>query len=100
MDDEYIKRKDVMEALFAPEMCYTPVQVKIVKGLPAADVAEVRLGQWEMYTDEHGKHARCSVCRDKFACLVTNNTITYYRPNYCPTCGARMDGGDRDAKSV
>ena len=58
--------------------------------------AEVRLGQWEMYTDEHGKHARCSVCGDEFACLVTSNTITYYRPNYCPTCGTRMDGGDTD----
>ena len=41
MADEYIKREDVMKALFAPEMCYTPVQVKIVKELPAADVAPV-----------------------------------------------------------
>ena len=39
--DEYIKREDVMKTLFAPEMCYTPVQVKIVKELPAADVAPV-----------------------------------------------------------
>lgn len=35
MADEYIKCEDVMKTLFAPEMCYTPVQVQIVKELPS-----------------------------------------------------------------
>lgn len=38
---DYIRREDALKALFAPEMCYAPVQLKIVKEMPAADVAEV-----------------------------------------------------------
>lgn len=38
---DYIRREDAQKALFAPEMCYAPVQVKIIRELPAADVAEV-----------------------------------------------------------
>lgn len=41
MAADYIRREDVQKALFAPEMCYAPVQVKIIRELPAADVAEV-----------------------------------------------------------
>ena len=38
---DYIRREDAQKALFAPEMCYAPVQVKIIRELPAANVAEV-----------------------------------------------------------
>ena len=41
MADEYIRREDAMGALFAPGMCYAPMQLKIIKDLPAADVAPV-----------------------------------------------------------
>ena len=38
---DYIKRDDIIKALFAREMCYAPVQLEIVKALPAADVVPV-----------------------------------------------------------
>ena len=41
MPDEYISREVAVKALFAPGMCYAPIQLQIVKDLPAADVAEV-----------------------------------------------------------
>ena len=41
MPDEYISREVAVKALFAPGMCYAPIQLQIVKDLPAVDVAEV-----------------------------------------------------------
>lgn len=41
MPDEYISREAAVKALFAPGMCYAPIQLQIVKDLPAADVAVV-----------------------------------------------------------
>lgn len=41
MPDEYISREAALKALFVPGMCYAPIQLQIVKDLPAADVAEV-----------------------------------------------------------
>ena len=38
---DYISREAALKALFAPGMCYAPMQLQIVKDLPAADVAEV-----------------------------------------------------------
>lgn len=55
--------------------------------LKAADVAPVRRGRWIRVDDTKCK---CSVC-DAVA------FIAQYPPsadkNYCPNCGARMDGG-------
>lgn len=83
MAGEYIKREDVMKTLFAPEMCYTPVQVKIVKELPAADVAPVRHGRWGDNGIPESILCGCSVCG--FTCGASS----FF---YCPSCGAKMDG--------
>ena len=39
--EEFISRTEALKALFAPGMCYAPMQLKIIKDLPAADVAPV-----------------------------------------------------------
>ncbi len=39
--EEFISRTEALKALFAPGMCYAPMQLQIVKDLPAVDVAEV-----------------------------------------------------------
>ncbi len=93
MADEYIKREDVMKALFAPEMCYTPVQVKIVKELPAADVAVVGHAKWILDRYPNLPARECSRCTIMIPRL-TQLADPYWQ--YCPNCGARMDGGDTD----
>ena len=60
----------------------------VIKNLPAADVAPVVHGKWGLESDEDMpnpmfKLVVCSVCGEK-----ANDTY-----NYCPNCGARMDGG-------
>lgn len=79
---DYIKREDAMKTL-ADE--YDECEFKryaegLFKDIPSADVAPVRHGRWE----EYGKTWWCSECGFE----------TGLRWDYCPDCGARMDGGD------
>ena len=54
---------------------------------PAADVVPVRHGRW---IASHDEFCQCSLC--KYPVYAAWNTT-----NYCPNCGARMDGGNDDA---
>lgn len=60
----------------------------------AADVVEVRHGAWISLTDCANAGVYCSVCHKKvwkedYAWCNRKNKL---RSNYCPNCGARMDG--------
>lgn len=57
--------------------------------IPAADVAPVVHGLWVEHLDE----MECSVCKRQWN-YCDNDTNTF---NFCPNCGAKMDGGDNDA---
>lgn len=60
--------------------------VRLVNGLPAADVDPVRHGRWldcEAYNDIE----QCSECGMIFS------YPSYYGYKFCPHCGAKMDGG-------
>ena len=69
-----------------------------LKEAPAADVVEVRHGEWV----KDRATIKCSCCgfgmfQDGYffmdgECFSTNNDK--YTPNYCPNCGAKMDGKD------
>ena len=52
---------------------------------PAADVAEVKHGEWENYPSH--AHRRCSVCEMEYEKPRFN-----VRANFCPNCGAKMVG--------
>ena len=54
-----------------------------IEKISAADVAPVRHGRWIMHDDEFGLTCECSVCHIE----------TMGDGNYCPNCGAKMDGG-------
>lgn len=64
-----------------------------IKAIPAADVVPVVRGRWELITrGETGYSAgdfRCSVCRRPCKCWALTD--------YCPNCGAKMNGGETDA---
>ena len=55
---------------------------------PAADVAPVVHGRWETHPQHYG-FDRCSVCHD---CIIANDWADGLKWNYCPNCGAKMDG--------
>ena len=55
----------------------------ILREAPTIDVAPVRHGWWIMHDDEFGLTCECSVCHIE----------TMGDGNYCPNCGAKMDGG-------
>ena len=59
----------------------------VIDNAPAADVAPVRHGRWieqEKYT--FGVLYDCSICGNR----ILDNGHPW---NYCPNCGAKMDGG-------
>lgn len=57
-----------------------------LKNAPAADVAPVVHGVW---LDDDGDYLVCWNCRKRWN-YCDNDTETF---NYCPNCGAKMDGG-------
>lgn len=52
---------------------------------PTADVVEVIHGEWESYPNN--LYRRCSVCKREYY-----TELNRYKGNYCPNCGAKMDG--------
>ena len=56
---------------------------KLIDEIPSADVAPVRHGRW---IDSLARiTSYCSACGHSHRCLIRT-------PNYCPNCGAKMDG--------
>lgn len=60
-----------------------------------ADVAEVRHGEWSMDYDCGGYVLSCSLCDEHYWIEREDEK----KPNYCPNCGAKMDG-ERYAKKT
>ena len=89
---EYIGRDATIEAAkHAWAKGLEPSQY--IEILPAADVAPVVHGRWDdsgRYTFPSGDTAvRCTNC----GCTLTESEYHLNNWNYCPVCGAKMDGG-------
>ena len=90
--DEYIKREDAIEAVkHAWGKGLEPSQY--IEIIPASDVAPVRHGRWICIRKGYEEY-ECSVCHG-----MDSNCSDYYSDHvvteqeYCPFCGAKMDGG-------
>lgn len=98
---EYIERKSLIDEFdrlglgdhsFVERVFSDGVRT-IIAGIPAADVAPVVHGRWI--------HSRYENCCDQFElvkcsqCSHEAYAMAFYvrDGNYCPNCGARMDGG-------
>lgn len=106
---EYIDRKAVLDAIFPvdPEndgsdgctvvmqnQTFTSADIEgIVCSIPAADVRTVVHARWEHdHTDMVGGNfavVRCSACAYKAYAIADH----IRNGNFCPNCGAQMDGG-------
>lgn len=90
---EYISREVALEVAwhnYYPSIDHYCTSVKCatrkdLEAIPAADVVEVRHGRWKL-----------GICQE---CLFDWSKVSLYAnvPNYCPSCGAKMDGGQDDA---
>ena len=79
---EYISRESAL--INCPNVAHDAI-----KAIPSADVAPVKHGKWmwEMADNGWANH----ICSE---CGWTKNTDihVYLDYNYCPVCGARMEG--------
>lgn len=102
---EYISRNEAINAIKSLESSM-PAKDNYAKGYdaalgraliavreapPAADVQSVEHGKWKNVA---GMNSKCSVCSHYFP--VTEFDSRPFDINYCPNCGARMDGGNED----
>lgn len=77
---EYIDKQAFLDHMMGISRYFT---VKFdIEEFPAADVVPVVHGRWIMHADELGLTCECSVCHIETMC----------DGNYCPNCGAKMDG--------
>ena len=60
--------------------------VGLINAAPAADVVEVKHGRWVSHDLEV-----------TFSCSECDFTTDFRLSNYCPNCGAKMDGGTDNA---
>ena len=91
---EWLKRIRLIDLSDGRGLCRVIMEddfKKAIKKMPKgiiADVAPVRHGRWvekEKYT--FGIMYDCSLCENR----ILDNGHPW---NYCPNCGAKMDGGD------
>lgn len=82
--DEYINKQAFIDYMMGTSRYFT---VKFdIENFPTADVAPVVHGRWEEASDGDG--IICPFCRTDF-CTIIYDTEHF---NYCPNCGAKMDG--------
>ena len=87
---EYIEREAAIAAIMSepPDAHYPHWYADKIKPIPAADVAPVKHGRWIEHKHFNHDHYidstyECSECK-------VEEPLT---SDYCPNCGARMDGG-------
>lgn len=88
--DDLISRKALLEAAehnveFQEGIVDVYILESILAGMPAVDAAPVVHGRWKWI---FGK-PYCECCAIE-PYRASNNEM----PNYCPNCGAKMDGGN------
>lgn len=84
---EYIEREALIEDLDAAAKhggmgaIIAQTLRRYVKRVPATDVAPVVHGRWERYSTT------------MMVCSICGKHVAQHRYNYCPSCGAKMNGG-------
>ena len=94
---EYIEREAVVMGVLGltivdPAVAqYCDAVLLQIQQAPAADVAPVVHGEW-VYVDFVSPTIHCSVCKG-LAPMDCCGDYHSERTNYCPHCGAKMQGG-------
>jgi rubrerythrin len=88
----YIDADVLIDDLIHNRSFYPAIVASAIKNIPTADIAEARHGHWitekeALEIDRYDLAFTCSVCgRCDWDCTESESF------NYCPNCGAKMDG--------
>ena len=87
-DPEVSKRMKWCEAV------HYGATTEIIEKMPTIEATPVVHGRWEKHKpDQHGnRKPKCSVCGEYHLAWWSEHT----RCNFCPNCGAKMEGGVSD----
>lgn len=90
---EYIERESALYTILCEptEEHYPSWYADKIKALPSADVVPVEHGKWIESANFDTGFWVCSKCR-----FVSEAIAAHKLYNYCPNCGAKMDGGAVD----
>ena len=97
MTNQYIEREAVKRELLSwavslnhPEYLIKDDALHVIDSIPAADVAPVRHGRWV----DKGEYAVCMECGERSGTQYDGVEPIPLTTQFCPNCGAKMDGGD------
>ena len=89
MPKKYIE-SEMAKKVLADDYAYDAA--KLLDTVPAADVQEIRHGKWELIDECANEGVYCSNCHKKvYRAKYANQKV---KSNYCPNCGAKMDGNE------
>lgn len=94
--DEYVAKDAVLDAIAEDHGKRNDAEERVavqiwdrIKAIPAADVVEVRHGEWI----DNGERDRNGVPKPfAISCSVCGSSAGNSWMRYCPDCGAKMDG--------
>ena len=96
-----ISRKALLEAAehnveFQEGIVDVYILESILAGMPAVDAAPAVHGEWIVLDECANEGVYCSVCRKKIYKIdyARSNNPVKMKSQYCPNCGAKMDGGN------
>lgn len=101
MTNEYISRDETIEKIKMGVILGAPgynsglkSAIDIVRAIPSIDVARLKHSEWCQIIGESGVvRVRCKNCSFP---RFPENDVRERMFNYCPCCGAKMDGGRND----
>lgn len=99
---EYIDRWALLEEFSKTKLYKLSGQFeRLIRQAPSVDVAEVIHGEWT-WKQGAAEDEYCCICSNcKSECYGyyddEDDNYIYVRSEYCPRCGAKMDGGNGNA---
>lgn len=92
-EKQLIYKEDVIKMAWLDNECEV-VTLSDIENMEPVDAAEVVHGRWERIDKRYVEMFKCSICRSECYVPTCMGEPMY---DYCPYCGAKMDGGVQNA---
>lgn len=87
IDADRLTRPEMLGKYYHLQNGDTAIPIVDIENAPTVDAAPVKHGYWIPSRSQHGMFV-CSVCNDEWGTAAKMVPMLF-----CPTCGAKMDGG-------